>query len=227
MWTVVTRLRPTLIVAVQHGQVISTRLEQPWICVHVHIATWLFFFAATLKYPLYTQELMNVAATTHCIIIWVAVIETQPTSIYGSLRRRFLSHYTSSGRSICYEGSDACSEDWSIRTSLGQHLSKRIKERLPRDPAFITDQCWQKLVNGCWQVDFFETLIGKRPGPIWKLLSKLGVVYAMEPAFTILFVTNMVHIWEKVMANLRSQIFRRILVQKVPTIPLFNGYVLL
>ncbi|KAG0575564.1 hypothetical protein KC19_5G012700 [Ceratodon purpureus] len=62
---------------------------------------------------------------------------------------------------------------------------------------------------------FFETLIGVRKEPLGELLAKLGVIYVMEPALTVLFVTNMVHVWENVMANLRSQVFRRILIQKV------------
>lgn len=62
---------------------------------------------------------------------------------------------------------------------------------------------------------FFETLIGVRKQPLGELLAKLGAIYVMEPALTVLFVTNMVHVWENVMANLRSQVFRRILIQKV------------
>lgn len=62
---------------------------------------------------------------------------------------------------------------------------------------------------------FFETLIGVRKEPLKELLAKLGVIYIMEPTLTVLFVTNMVHVWENVMANLRSQVFRRILIQKV------------
>jgi hypothetical protein len=66
-----------------------------------------------------------------------------------------------------------------------------------------------------WSGKFFETLIGVRKEPLRELLAKLGVVYVMEPALTVLFVTNMVRVWENVMANLRSQVFRRILIQKV------------
>ncbi|KAK9292164.1 hypothetical protein L1049_020123 [Liquidambar formosana] len=62
---------------------------------------------------------------------------------------------------------------------------------------------------------FFEVLIGARPGPLWKLLSKVGVLYTLEPIFTIIFVINMNAIWEKVMSTLRAQIFRRVLIQKV------------
>eukprot|EP00249_Psilotum_nudum_P010276 c22443_g1_i1 orf=563-2965(-) len=62
---------------------------------------------------------------------------------------------------------------------------------------------------------FFETLIGACEEPLWKLLSKLSFVYFMEPILTVIFVTNMITIWEKVMTNLRSQVFRRILTQKV------------
>ncbi|XP_010255552.1 PREDICTED: ABC transporter B family member 28 [Nelumbo nucifera] len=62
---------------------------------------------------------------------------------------------------------------------------------------------------------FFEVLIGARPEPLWELLSKVGILYIMEPIFTIIFVINMNMIWEKVMAALRAQVFRRILIQKV------------
>uniref|UniRef100_K3ZSS5 ABC transmembrane type-1 domain-containing protein n=1 Tax=Setaria italica TaxID=4555 RepID=K3ZSS5_SETIT len=62
---------------------------------------------------------------------------------------------------------------------------------------------------------FFETLIGRGKEPLWRLLSKIAVLYTLEPIFTIIFVINMTVIWEQVMARLRSQIFRRILIQKV------------
>ncbi|XP_062186828.1 ABC transporter B family member 28 [Phragmites australis] len=62
---------------------------------------------------------------------------------------------------------------------------------------------------------FFETLIGRGNEPLWRLLSKIAVLYTLEPIFTIIFVINMTVIWEKVMARLRSQIFRRILIQKM------------
>ncbi|KAL3647389.1 ABC transporter B member 28 [Castilleja foliolosa] len=62
---------------------------------------------------------------------------------------------------------------------------------------------------------FFEVLIGARPEPIWKLLSKVGILYTLEPIFTIIFVINMNGIWEKVMSSLRAQIFQRMLIQKV------------
>ncbi|RLN35317.1 ABC transporter B family member 28 [Panicum miliaceum] len=62
---------------------------------------------------------------------------------------------------------------------------------------------------------FFETLIGRGNEPLWRLLSKVAVLYTLEPIFTIIFVVNMTVIWEQVMARLRSQIFRRILIQKM------------
>ncbi|XP_010519226.1 PREDICTED: ABC transporter B family member 28 [Tarenaya hassleriana] len=61
---------------------------------------------------------------------------------------------------------------------------------------------------------FFEVLIGARREPLWRLLSKIAVLYAFEPIFTIAFVTNITVIWENVMAALRAQIFRRVLIQK-------------
>ncbi|XP_058084944.1 ABC transporter B family member 28 isoform X2 [Magnolia sinica] len=62
---------------------------------------------------------------------------------------------------------------------------------------------------------FFEVLIGARPEPLRRLLTQVGVLYAMEPVFTVIFVINMNSVWEKVMATLRAQVFRRILIQKV------------
>ncbi|CAH2077979.1 unnamed protein product, partial [Thlaspi arvense] len=61
---------------------------------------------------------------------------------------------------------------------------------------------------------FFEVLIGVRPEPLWRLLSKIAVLYSLEPIFTIAFVTNMNAIWESVLATLRAQIFKRVLIQK-------------
>lgn len=62
---------------------------------------------------------------------------------------------------------------------------------------------------------FFEVLIGRRPEPLWKLLSKVAVLYALEPILTVIFVVNLNTIWEKVMSTLRAQIFGRVLIQKV------------
>lgn len=61
---------------------------------------------------------------------------------------------------------------------------------------------------------FFEVLIGARPDPLWKLLSKVGLLYALEPVFTVIFVVNMNTVWQKVMSVLRAQVFRRMLIQK-------------
>lgn len=61
----------------------------------------------------------------------------------------------------------------------------------------------------------FETLIGKSSQTLWRLLSKLAIIYCLEPAFTVVFVTNMTYIWEKVMASLRRRVFQRVLIQKV------------
>lgn len=62
---------------------------------------------------------------------------------------------------------------------------------------------------------FFEVLIGTRPEPLWRLLSKMGILYALEPLLTVIFVINMNIVWEKVMSTLRAQVFGRILIQKV------------
>uniref|UniRef100_A0A6N2NLE5 ABC transporter domain-containing protein n=1 Tax=Salix viminalis TaxID=40686 RepID=A0A6N2NLE5_SALVM len=55
---------------------------------------------------------------------------------------------------------------------------------------------------------FFEVLIGARPEPLWRLLSKIGVLYALEPVLTVVFVVNMNTVWKGDMATLRAQIFR-------------------
>ncbi|KAL7582645.1 ABC transporter B family member 28 isoform X1 [Lactuca sativa] len=62
---------------------------------------------------------------------------------------------------------------------------------------------------------FFEVLIGARSEPLWQLLSKVGVLYTLEPIFTVIFVVNMNTIWEKVMSSLRAQIFGSVLIHKV------------
>ncbi|KAH7853597.1 hypothetical protein Vadar_004549 [Vaccinium darrowii] len=62
---------------------------------------------------------------------------------------------------------------------------------------------------------FFEVLIGKTPKPLWDVLGRIAVLYALEPIFTICFVVNLNTVWEKVMSNLRAQIFQRVLIQKV------------
>ncbi|XP_038709130.1 ABC transporter B family member 28 [Tripterygium wilfordii] len=62
---------------------------------------------------------------------------------------------------------------------------------------------------------FFEVLIGVRPEPLWRLLSKIGLLYALEPVFTVIFVITLNTTWEKVMSTLRAHVFRRMLVQKV------------
>ncbi|KAI4383086.1 hypothetical protein MLD38_008966 [Melastoma candidum] len=62
---------------------------------------------------------------------------------------------------------------------------------------------------------FFEVLVGTNPEPLWRLLSKIGILYMLEPVFTVLFVVNISTVWEKVMSSLRALIFRRVLVQKV------------
>ncbi|KAK1441487.1 hypothetical protein QVD17_07416 [Tagetes erecta] len=62
---------------------------------------------------------------------------------------------------------------------------------------------------------FFEVLIGTRAEPLWQLLSKVAVLYTLEPIFTVVFVVNMNTIWEKVMSSLRAQIFGSVLIQKV------------
>ncbi|GAB4826034.1 ABC transporter B member 28 [Ancistrocladus abbreviatus] len=62
---------------------------------------------------------------------------------------------------------------------------------------------------------FFEVLTGVRSEPLWRLLSKVGLLYALEPVFTVIFAVNMSTMWEKIMSVLRAQIFRRVLIQKV------------
>ncbi|EEF51451.1 ABC transporter B family member 28 [Ricinus communis] len=62
---------------------------------------------------------------------------------------------------------------------------------------------------------FFEVLIGARPEPLWRLLTKVAIVYSLEPIFTVIFIVNMNTVWEKVMSTLRAHTFGRVLIQKV------------
>ncbi|KAI0500113.1 hypothetical protein KFK09_018321 [Dendrobium nobile] len=62
---------------------------------------------------------------------------------------------------------------------------------------------------------FYEVLIGRGTGTFWKLVSRIATLYILEPIFTVVFVINMTIMWEKVMASLRGQIFKRMLIQKV------------
>lgn len=62
---------------------------------------------------------------------------------------------------------------------------------------------------------FFEVLVGANSEPLWRLLGKIGILYLLEPVFTVLFVVNINTVWEKVMSSMRALIFRRVLVQKV------------
>ncbi|XP_047321487.1 ABC transporter B family member 28 [Impatiens glandulifera] len=62
---------------------------------------------------------------------------------------------------------------------------------------------------------FFEVLIGKGDKPLWDVISKIAILYILEPVFTIFFVVNLSTTWEKVMSNLRAQMFKRILTHKV------------
>ena len=61
----------------------------------------------------------------------------------------------------------------------------------------------------------FEVFVGRRLDPLWELLSRVAVVYFFESVLTVVFVVNMTNVWESVMASLRSQVFRRMLIQKV------------
>lgn len=79
-----------------------------------------------------------------------------------------------------------------------------------------------KKIGALWPYvgGFFEVLIGARPEPLWVLLSKVGVLYALEPIFTVMFVVNMNTIWENVMSSLRARIFSSILIRKVKLLAL-------
>ncbi|THU73220.1 hypothetical protein C4D60_Mb04t20510 [Musa balbisiana] len=98
---------------------------------------------------------------------------------------------------------------WSVIWSL---LS-RHKIRLAVSLASLCTSC--TLAMPIFSGKFFQTLTGTVSEPLWRLLSQIAFLYSLEPIFTIIFVTNMTIIWESVMANLRGQIFRQILIQKV------------
>lgn len=103
-----------------------------------------------------------------------------------------------------------------IRWSLIGALVFRHKLRVALSAFALVGSTACTLTMPIFTGRFFEILIG---GPnseqLWGLLSKIGTLYLLEPIFTIIFVTNMSTIWEKVMAILRSELFRRILIQKV------------
>lgn len=101
--------------------------------------------------------------------------------------------------------------------NLGLLWSLLLKHKLKLGVSFLT-------LVGCttctlsmpiFSGRFFEVLIGARPDPLWRLLSKVGILYSLEPLFTVIFVVNMNTVWEKVMSTLRAHIFRRVLIQKV------------
>nr|CAD1818902.1 unnamed protein product [Ananas comosus var. bracteatus] len=106
---------------------------------------------------------------------------------------------------------NAAAISWAVVWPLILSHKMRIAASLVSLVACTTCTLAMPLFSG----NFFEILIGRGSESLWKLLSKVAALYILEPIFTIIFVINMTTIWEKVMATLRGQIFRRILVQKV------------
>ncbi|KAJ9679218.1 hypothetical protein PVL29_021223 [Vitis rotundifolia] len=102
-----------------------------------------------------------------------------------------------------------------ISSSLLWSLLMRYKLRLAVSAVTLIGCSACTLSMPLFSGRFFEVLIGTRPEPLWRLLSTVGVLYTLEPVFTIIYVVNMNTIWEKVMSTLRAQIFRRLLIQKV------------
>ncbi|KAK2985080.1 hypothetical protein RJ640_022958 [Escallonia rubra] len=100
-----------------------------------------------------------------------------------------------------------------------RYRRRASKHSILTTSAYVTGPASDPIVgDGDPKVDdgrFFEVLIGARPDPLWELLSKVGVLYTLEPIFTVIFVMNMNTVWEKVMSSLRAQIFRNVLIQKV------------
>ncbi|KAI8008693.1 ABC transporter B family member 28 [Camellia lanceoleosa] len=100
---------------------------------------------------------------------------------------------------------------WGLLSSLLSHHKLRIAVSIFTLVGCTTCTLSMPLYSG----KFFEVLIGKAPEPLWNVLSKVAVLYALEPIFTVIFVINLNTVWEKVMSNVRAQIFHRVLIQKV------------
>nr|XP_027103872.1 ABC transporter B family member 28-like isoform X3 [Coffea arabica] len=82
-------------------------------------------------------------------------------------------------------------------------------------PTLISGLAHKKFYSSISRGRFFEVLVGRRQEPLWQLLSKVGILYTLEPIFSVIFIVNMNSVWEKVMSSLRAQIFQRVLIQKV------------
>ncbi|XP_027103872.2 ABC transporter B family member 28-like isoform X2 [Coffea arabica] len=82
-------------------------------------------------------------------------------------------------------------------------------------PTLISGLAHKKFYSSISRGRFFEVLVGRRQEPLWQLLSKVGILYTLEPIFSVIFIVNMNSMWEKVMSSLRAQIFQRVLIQKV------------
>ncbi|XP_015878081.3 ABC transporter B family member 28 [Ziziphus jujuba] len=117
-----------------------------------------------------------------------------------------------------FEGSDSkaqLSSPSAVSWGLLWRLLMKYKLRLALSALTLIGCTTCTLSMPLFSGRFFEVLIGARPEPLWKLLSKVGILYALEPILTVIFVVNMNTIWEKVMSTLRAQIFGRVLIQKV------------
>ncbi|KAG9140690.1 hypothetical protein Leryth_006878 [Lithospermum erythrorhizon] len=62
---------------------------------------------------------------------------------------------------------------------------------------------------------FFEVLVGRSNESLWSVLSKVAILYSLEPIFTVLYVVNMNVMWEKVMSRLRAHLFQSLMIQKM------------
>jgi len=111
------------------------------------------------------------------------------------------------------------------RLSLGESLDlipavwRVVRRRWPR---VMVAACAMALATGLLlsapvlSSKLIEVLIGQRPESQFpKLLASITFIYVMEPVLTFFYVKNVCAVGEEVVARLREDLFRALLVQKV------------
>ncbi|XP_027103870.2 ABC transporter B family member 28 isoform X1 [Coffea eugenioides] len=113
------------------------------------------------------------------------------------------------------EASEPAQPAYLVSWGLLWRLVSRHKLRLAASLLTLVGCTTCTLAMPIYSGRFFEVLVGRRQEPLWQLLSKVGILYTLEPIFSVIFIVNMNSMWEKVMSSLRAQIFQRVLIQKV------------
>nr|XP_027103871.1 ABC transporter B family member 28-like isoform X2 [Coffea arabica] len=113
------------------------------------------------------------------------------------------------------EASEPAQPAYLVSWGLLWRLVSRHKLRLAASLLALVGCTTCTLAMPIYSGRFFEVLVGRRQEPLWQLLSKVGILYTLEPIFSVIFIVNMNSVWEKVMSSLRAQIFQRVLIQKV------------